>query len=80
MDGFSIERRPNSVHTVGPDLIPRRWVASPMAWDPGTPSGSGSEEHMESKQGALSIRSILNASLDPYICEMCFVKADFPIG
>ena len=65
---------------MGPDDIPRRWVASPMAmvgsdWI----STSGSEEHTESKHGALSIDSSVISSLDVYIFEDFFWKAAFGI-
>ena len=58
---------PNSDQTVGPDDIPRRCVASPIAGS----VISGSEAQNESKHGALSTESMIS-SLDVYNGERAF--------
>ena len=78
MDGFSFESLPNSDQTVGPDDMPRRWVASPIAMM-GTASASGLDEHTESKQGALSTRPLISAP-EAYNCECEFLKATLSFG
>jgi len=68
MEGFSIASLPNSVQTVGPEDIPSRCVASPIDFIvAGSVAASGSEEHTESKHGALSTESI-SSSFD--VCKL----------
>ena len=61
---------------MGPDDSPRRCVASPIAGISATSGSeeSGSEEQIESKQGALSTESMISSLLDVYNCDGVFLK------